>query len=57
MEESRVESVSFHFQIIRDFVDFALPCYLHCPRLVFASRMIWKWNERVAGRPLARLSR
>jgi hypothetical protein len=39
----------FHFQIIRDFVDFALPCYLHCPQLVFAPRMIWKWNERVGG--------
>jgi hypothetical protein len=38
----------FHFQIIRDFVDFALPCCLHCPRLVFASRMIWKWNQLVA---------
>jgi hypothetical protein len=23
-----------HFQIIRDFVDFALPCCLHCLRLV-----------------------
>jgi hypothetical protein len=28
----------FHFQIIHDFVVFALPCRLHCLRLVFASR-------------------
>jgi hypothetical protein len=34
----------FQFQIIRDFVDFALPCCFYCPRLVFAARMIWKWN-------------
>ena len=35
----------FHFQTNRDSVDFALPCYLHCRRLVFASQLIWKWNE------------
>jgi hypothetical protein len=39
-------SGSFHFQTNRDFVDFALPCQLHCQRLVFASQSIWKWNRR-----------
>ena len=39
------DSGSFHFQTNRDFVDFALPCYLHCRRLVFASQLIWKWNQ------------
>jgi hypothetical protein len=43
--ESGFTEVSFQFQIIRDFVDFALPCYLYCPRLVFTLRMIWKWNQ------------
>ena len=40
----------FHFQNICDFVDFALPCYPHCLRLVFASPMIWKWNELITCR-------
>jgi hypothetical protein len=30
----------FHFQIICDFLDFALPCDRHCLRLVFSSPMI-----------------
>ena len=38
----RLRRKLFHFQIIRDFVNFALPCNVHCLRLVFASQMIWK---------------
>ena len=38
-------STLFHFQIICGSVDFALPCYPHCLRLVFMSHMIWKWNS------------
>jgi ATP-dependent Clp protease adaptor protein ClpS len=38
MEEARG---LFRFETNRDFVDFALPCCLHCLRLVFASQLIW----------------
>jgi uncharacterized protein (DUF1499 family) len=40
----RSSSRLFHFQIIFDYVDFALPCRQYCLRLVFAPQLIWKWN-------------
>jgi hypothetical protein len=52
LDELRLIPISNH---PRDFVDFALPRCLHCPRLVFASRMIRKWNDcqAIPGKPTA----
>jgi hypothetical protein len=41
----RPPGVSFQFQIIPDFVDFALPSYLYCPRLVESVTNDWKMEN------------